>query len=332
MAVRARIWLACCVIAALILICDLALLPGAVAAFCVVIVLISARSPRQIDTALATVGCVLLIIGGAFVTAVDAPALNIVLVNRGASLVAVFATALAVNRWRQSSEALAALNRNLEERVEQRTGETRQRASELADANALLEKEVQQRERAEITARNSQAVYASLVEDLPIPIIRKDLNGRFLFANRAFCSWVGYRRDEIVGHTDFDFAPPALAEKYRDDDQSVIDTGELFLDVEKNEHGGSVNWVHVIKTPARDGEGAIVGTQAIFWDVTAKREAEDRVRDSEALYHSLVDYAATLSAAQGRRWRVHVSQQALVRVFRRRAGVAVGQDRLRHLS
>jgi len=293
MASRARIWLACVVFAALIFSCDLYLPLGvATGAFYVIIVLLTVRLTHRWDTPIAAGLCSVLMIVGAFLS----PELSrnqweatYATVNTSVSLIAVWATAYAIVRLRSSQEELGALNKELEQRVEQRTTDVRQQAAELTAANARLEREVAQREKAEREARDSQAVYESLVEDLPIPIIRKDDQGRFIFANAAFCSWVGHPREQIVGHTDFDFAPPSLAEKYRQDDQSVIDTGELFLDVEKNEHDGKVNWVHVIKTPARDGAGKIVGTQAIFWDVTARREAEERVRESEALYHSLVD-------------------------------------------
>lgn len=288
MASRANTLLACLALAALVFAFDCYIVHGAVGAFYVAVVLLTSWTPQRWAAPISAAACSVLIVAGAIVSP-DAEQLSYILTNRVASLFAVWVTAYAVFRWGRSRDDLAILNRELEERVEQRTVDARQRAGELADANLLLESEVLQREKAEAHARDSQAVYASLVEDLPIPIIRKDTDGKFVFANRAFCSWVGRSFDEIHDHTDFDFAPAHLAEKYRRDDQSVIDTGELFLDVERNKHGGKVNWVHVIKTPARDGEGNIVGTQAIFWDVTAKREAEERVRESEALYHSLVD-------------------------------------------
>ena len=289
MATRANIWLACLVFAALIFVCDLYLpLRIAVGALYVAIILPTSWVPQRWAAYIAAGISSILILAGA-VFSPDADHLVYIIANRGASIFAVWVTAYAVYRWGLARDQFARLHQQLEERVEQRSADVLQRASELADANVLLEREVVQREKAETEARDSQAMYASLVDDLPIPIIRKDTDGIFVFANRAFCSWVERELEEILGHTDFDFAPQPLAEKYRRDDESVIKTGELFLDVERNKHGGKVNWVHVIKTPARDGDGNIVGTQAIFWDVTAKRKAEERLRESEALYHSLVD-------------------------------------------
>jgi PAS domain S-box-containing protein len=126
--------------------------------------------------------------------------------------------------------------------------------------------------------RDSQAVYESLVESVPLNVLRKDLEGRFVFANRAFCQREGRSLEEILGKTDLDLYPQPLAEKYRADDRRIIETGETYEDVEAHEQPGGTHWVQVVKTPVRDAQGAIVGTQAIFWDVTSRRRAEEELR------------------------------------------------------
>jgi signal transduction histidine kinase len=84
--------------------------------------------------------------------------------------------------------------------------------------------------------------------------------------------------EEIVGKTDFDFFPHALAEKYRGDDRQVIETGQVFEAVEEHitPHDDK-RYVHVIKTPLHDGQGTIIGVQGIFWDVTERKRAEEQL-------------------------------------------------------
>ena len=289
MAKRAQIWLLCLVVASLIFALDIHVPSDvAMAAAYVAVIFFSAISPRRRDVLSIAMLVTLLVLIAAPLEP-RSSAVTYAIANRGLSLFAIWTTAIALYFLRRSQQDLAALNLMLEQRVHQRAEEAQRRAADLALANSQLEIEIAQRQQAEIEVRNSQAMYVSLVEDLPIPVIRKDATGKFIFANRAFCSWVGLTPDAIVGKSDFDLFPPAMAAKYHDDDTSVLTTGELFLDVERNEHSGNVNWVHVIKTPARNAANKIIGTQAIFWDVTARRVAEDRLRDSEALYHSLVD-------------------------------------------
>src|SRR5205085_3239468 len=99
-----------------------------------------------------------------------------------------------------------------------------------------------------------------------------------IFANQLFCRTVGKSRDEILGKTDFDFYPGNLAEKYRQDDQRVIDERQVKDIVEEHcKPDGQKIYVQVLKSPVYDSHAAVVGTQAIFWDVT------DRVLGQEAM-------------------------------------------------
>jgi PAS domain S-box-containing protein len=135
---------------------------------------------------------------------------------------------------------------------------------------------------AEQALLDSEALYHSLVETIPMNLFRKDLESRFTFANKLFCEELGAPLVEIVGKTDLDFFPRDLAEKYRHDDQKVILTGTVFDDVEEHQRpDGKTIYVHVLKTPVRDARGRVIGTQCIFWDVTARKEAEQALRSAK---------------------------------------------------
>ena len=136
-----------------------------------------------------------------------------------------------------------------------------------------------ERKSVERKLRQSEAFYQSLVENLPQNIIRKDVNGRFTFANQRFCAELGIGIEEIIGKTDFDFFPPAMAAKYQEDDRQVMTTGKIYEAVEEHATpGGATNYVQVMKTPIYDETGQIIGTQIIFWDVTEKTLAEGKIR------------------------------------------------------
>jgi PAS domain S-box-containing protein len=144
--------------------------------------------------------------------------------------------------------------------------------------------DITQRRATEDNLRNSEALYHSLVETLPQNIFRKDLEGRFTFANQQFCKVLNRRLDEIVGKTDFDFFPEPLARKYQEDDRKVLTSGKPYDSVEENQPpGGSKLYVQVVKTPLYDADGKPVGLQGIFWDITEQRMAEERIRHANAL-------------------------------------------------
>ena len=185
-------------------------------------------------------------------------------------------------RRKQAEDELQEAHEKLELRVQERT-------TELANANQELKREITERKRADKVIKDSQALYLSLVENLPVNVLRKDLDGRFTFANKSFCDLLGKPLEEITGKTDFDFFPEKLAQKYRQVDRQVIETGEVFKAVEENKSDGETYYVQVMKSPVRDAGGSVVGVQVIFWDVTERHKAEAALEQERYLLHALMD-------------------------------------------
>jgi PAS domain S-box-containing protein len=146
-----------------------------------------------------------------------------------------------------------------------------------------------QRLQAEEALRASEALYHSLVDTLPLSVWRKDLEGRFTFGNKRFCESVGLSREEILGKTDADFYPAELAAKYRRDDIRVHESGRP-LDVLEDHvtPTGERLFVQVVKSPIFDAQGAVVGTQGIFWDLTDRKRVEEELRRSKERFELAV--------------------------------------------
>ncbi len=155
--------------------------------------------------------------------------------------------------------------------------------SQIYEKTAALNTELSERKRAEAQARDSEALYHSLVDTLPINILRKDLRGRLTYGNRGYCERMGRPLSELLGRSDYDFFPKDLANKYLSDDEKVIRTGNIFEDIEEHRtNDGTKSYVHVLKAPVRDAQGKVVGTQVIFWDVTARKLAEEALEKAAA--------------------------------------------------
>jgi two-component system, NtrC family, sensor kinase len=170
----------------------------------------------------------------------------------------------------------------------------------------MLHRADQRRTVLEETVRKSEAFYVSLVETVPQAIFRKDLDGRFTFANRRFCESTGRSFETIIGRTDFDLFPPEMAEKYRADDRRVVETGQLLDTIEHSTSRGGPVILQTIKNPVRDDTGAIIGTQGVFWDIT------ERVRFQQQLQEKNQELAALAAAEREAHIALRKAQGALV--------------------
>jgi len=142
-----------------------------------------------------------------------------------------------------------------------------------------IARDITERKRAEAALHESQALYHSLVEHLPINIYRKDREGRFVFVNSRFCQFLGKPAEQILGRTVFDLLPKDLAEQFTREEQMIMRTGKAIeQEEERQDLGETGRYFHVVKSPVSNSEGATIGIQGMFYDITERKRVEERYR------------------------------------------------------
>ena len=142
--------------------------------------------------------------------------------------------------------------------------------------------------------RDSEALYHSLVDTLPMNVFRKDAEGRYTYVNALFCTAPSASRStQVLGRTDFDLFVPELAEKYRQADcrcwraatpsrrsrnTASPPAGRTAAAAGPGGEDLGTTLVQVVLTPVLDAAGRAVGTQGVFWDVTPRLAAERKLR------------------------------------------------------
>ena len=138
--------------------------------------------------------------------------------------------------------------------------------------------------------RDAEAVYHSLVESLPLSVLRKDSRGRIQYANAQACDQLGVSVAELIGKTDFDLFPADLAKKYMTDDRRVMQSGELYHNVERHQLGtDKIIHAEVWKAPVHSAAGDVVGIQVMFWDVSDQKDAEHQIEFEKFLLATLLE-------------------------------------------
>lgn len=151
----------------------------------------------------------------------------------------------------------------------------------------------------------------------------KDHDGRFMRCNRAFVTLCRAQREEdVIGLRDADFFPPAMAENYVRDDQTVMKTATAIVDkVELVRNAqGSIDWYSTTKQPVLDAAGKVIGVAGVTRDVCKMNSNNARFLYWAPVLEMIVNhYAEPLPAAQLAA-KVSLSVSQFDRQFKRRFG------------
>jgi PAS domain S-box-containing protein len=169
-------------------------------------------------------------------------------------------------------------------------------AGDIAFALYSVEQE-EERKRAEEALRANESKYRTLVENIPQKIFVKDRNSVYVSTNENYARDLGITPEAIAGKVDYDFFPRELADKYRGDDQRIMELGKTEEIEEKYIQDGQEVWVQTIKTPIRNEQADVVGILGIFWDITERKRTEEALRRRITELATLNEIGRAISSA-----------------------------------
>lgn len=118
----------------------------------------------------------------------------------------------------------------------------------------------------------------ALLDNFPFMVWLKDTESRYMAINQVFADQIKVDINEVIGKTDFDFFPRDSAEKYRLDDQQVMNSG-LQKNVEEIiDLGGEQFWVETYKAPLKDEQNRMLGTVGFARDISERKQAEETLK------------------------------------------------------
>jgi PAS domain S-box-containing protein len=211
----------------------------------------------------------------------------------GALILGIVALVAGGFRWRTTS--IREQNIRLESEVMERT-------VELSDTNNLLEKEVEQRKRAEAELeeraaqelQQSEERFRAMFENSAIGIALITLDGQLLRANPALCKMSGYGEEELQARTDFENTYPEdrhigsnLLDELLEGKRDTYQIQKRYM-----RKSGEVFWAQVTLSAVHDAEGRHDYLVAMVEDIEEQKHNLASLQQSEARFRAMFDTAA----------------------------------------
>lgn len=164
-------------------------------------------------------------------------------------------------------------------------------SQELERLNQELEREVKVRQQTEATLRESEARSRSAFDHAAIGMALVSLEGRWLKVNRALVDLVGYSETELLNRCFQDITHPHdLADCLNCVRQLAAGTTPIYqLEKRYLHQAGHTVWVSLNASVVRDATDQPLYFIAQVQNIDARKQAEERLRQSEARYRAIVE-------------------------------------------
>jgi PAS domain S-box-containing protein len=139
--------------------------------------------------------------------------------------------------------------------------------------------DITKRKLAEETVSERERQLRFVTDHVPVFIVQCDAQARFRFVNAPYSRRFGLEPDQAVGRRIDEVIGAEAYEKLRPHVEAVL-RGQRVEFEEALPYAYGTRWMHCVYVPQRDG-AAVEGFVAVIQDVTARRNAEDALRDAD---------------------------------------------------
>jgi PAS domain S-box-containing protein len=138
--------------------------------------------------------------------------------------------------------------------------------------------------------RDSEARFRAIFENAAVGIARVALDDRWLEVNQRLCDIVGYSREDLMTKTFDDLTYPDDLEQDVKEARRLSD-GEIDTYVMEKRYyrkDSSVVWANLTVSMARKADGSPDYFISVIEDISARKQAEEKLRESEERFRTMV--------------------------------------------
>jgi len=124
--------------------------------------------------------------------------------------------------------------------------------------------------------RANEERFHAFMDNTPAVAFIKDSEGRYLYVNKRWDHLFRVKHGDLLGKTDLDVWPEALAKRFCESDQAALATGQTQEEVQSilASNGETRYWM-TLKFPIRDAAGSVL-LAGMSIDVTGRKRAAKR--------------------------------------------------------
>lgn len=194
-----------------------------------------------------------------------------------------------VSEQRRAQQVMQDANAELERRVQERT-------AALSEKNAQLEMEIALRRQTEDALRQRESQLRLLTDNASDLICLHEPDGRYRYVSPSAQHILGYAPDDLVGHTPWAFR----FEEDRDLElrfmQAASGEVESAMTYRIKRQDGRPVWLETVFQPVYDDDGSLLSIVAVSRDISERLTMQTRIQDSQRFLEASLDALTALIA------------------------------------
>ena len=148
-------------------------------------------------------------------------------------------------------------------------------------------RDITERKRTQTALREIQEQVQGIIDNSPAVIYVIDAHNRHQLVNRQYENLVSMTREKCVGKSIYDIWPHEIADAFAANNQRVLEGGIPIEVEEVVPHDEGMHTYISMKFPLHDASGFPYAVCGISTDITVRKQAEQKLRESEERFRSL---------------------------------------------
>jgi PAS domain S-box-containing protein len=150
-------------------------------------------------------------------------------------------------------------------------------------------RDITARKQTEDKLRKSEKKYRALLQTTSEGFWLLNTERKTVEVNESLCKMLGYRQDEMLGKTPFDFVDDENRRVFIEQTSKISTTEHRSYEIVLKTKKGDNLYTYFKATTIKNESGEVQGSFAFITNITGKKKLEEALRESEEKYRSMME-------------------------------------------